>query len=71
MPNPEDISDPTTAIDMELILMAKAFKLNNTTSTNYNQRSSSNPHNRKQFRPNAGQIAGNQNGYNAMQNVRN
>ncbi|GJU03926.1 hypothetical protein Tco_1114264 [Tanacetum coccineum] len=67
MPNPKDISDPTTAIDMELILMAKAFKLNNTTSTNNNQRNNVG----KQFRPNAGQIVGNQNGYNAMQNVRN
>ncbi|GJR26048.1 hypothetical protein Tco_1102280 [Tanacetum coccineum] len=28
MPNLEDISDPTTAINMALALMAKAFKLN-------------------------------------------
>ncbi|GJU17848.1 hypothetical protein Tco_1145814 [Tanacetum coccineum] len=41
----KDISDPTTAIDMTLALMAKAFTLNNTTLTNNNQRSSSNPSN--------------------------
>ncbi|GJT96929.1 hypothetical protein Tco_1092447 [Tanacetum coccineum] len=45
MKNLKDISNPTTAIDMALGLMAKAFKLNNTTPTNNNQRSSSNPHN--------------------------
>nr|GEU68531.1 hypothetical protein [Tanacetum cinerariifolium] len=45
MKNLEDILDPTTAIDMTLALMAKAFTLNNTTSTNNNQRSSSNPSN--------------------------
>ncbi|GKG35324.1 hypothetical protein Tco_0440478, partial [Tanacetum coccineum] len=28
MPNLEDISDPTTAINMALALIAKAFKLN-------------------------------------------
>ncbi|GKD14682.1 hypothetical protein Tco_1199089 [Tanacetum coccineum] len=33
MKNPEDILDPTTAIDMALVLMAKAFQLNNTTPT--------------------------------------
>ncbi|GJR36562.1 reverse transcriptase domain-containing protein [Tanacetum coccineum] len=43
MQNPEDISNPTTAFDMALELMAKAFQLNNTTPTNNNQRSSSNP----------------------------
>ncbi|GJU38657.1 hypothetical protein Tco_1191614 [Tanacetum coccineum] len=31
---PKDISDPTTAIDMALVLMAKAFTLNDTTPTN-------------------------------------
>ncbi|GJZ46489.1 hypothetical protein Tco_0594085 [Tanacetum coccineum] len=41
MQNPEDISDPTTAIDMALALMAKAFTLNDTTPTNNNQRSCS------------------------------
>ncbi|GKD88544.1 hypothetical protein Tco_1364051 [Tanacetum coccineum] len=43
MQNPKDISDPTTALDMALELMSKAFQLNNTTTTNKNQRSSSNP----------------------------
>ncbi|GJV89323.1 hypothetical protein Tco_1533261 [Tanacetum coccineum] len=46
MPNPEDISDPTTAMNMALALMAKAFKLNYTTPTNNNQRISLNPRNR-------------------------
>ncbi|GKB31197.1 hypothetical protein Tco_0870598 [Tanacetum coccineum] len=94
MQNPEDISYPTTTIDMALVLMSKAFKLNNTTPTNNSQRSSSKPYNRQiaqpsmnmdqdrhmlmveynvgnQFRPNAGQIAWNLNGYNAVQNARN
>nr|GEW21082.1 hypothetical protein [Tanacetum cinerariifolium] len=65
MPNPKDITDPTTSINMALTLMAKAFKLNYSTPTNNNQRISSNPRNR--------QIAqlGNLNWYNAVQNVRN
>nr|GFB02342.1 hypothetical protein [Tanacetum cinerariifolium] len=42
MPNPEDITDSTTAINMALVLMAKAFKLNYSTPTNNNQRISSN-----------------------------
>nr|GEV37687.1 hypothetical protein [Tanacetum cinerariifolium] len=45
MQNPKDISNPTTALDMALKLMAKAFQLNNSTLTNNNQRSSSNPYN--------------------------
>ncbi|GJY68071.1 retrovirus-related pol polyprotein from transposon TNT 1-94 [Tanacetum coccineum] len=45
MPNLEDITDPTTAMNMALVLMAKAFKLNYLTSTNNNQRISSNPRN--------------------------
>ncbi|GKC82252.1 reverse transcriptase domain-containing protein [Tanacetum coccineum] len=44
MQNPKDISNLTTALDMELELMAKAFQLNNTTPTNNNQRSSLNPY---------------------------
>ncbi|GJX52589.1 hypothetical protein Tco_0280958 [Tanacetum coccineum] len=44
MPNPKDIIDPTTTMNMELVLMAKAFKLNYSTPTNNNQRISSNPH---------------------------
>ncbi|GKC72275.1 hypothetical protein Tco_1118158, partial [Tanacetum coccineum] len=47
MPNPEDISDPTTAINMALVLIAKAFKLNYFTPTNNNQKISSNPQNRQ------------------------
>nr|GEU96244.1 hypothetical protein [Tanacetum cinerariifolium] len=47
MPNPEDITDPITAINMALALMAKAFKLNYSTPTNNNQRISSNPRNRQ------------------------
>nr|GEY23336.1 hypothetical protein [Tanacetum cinerariifolium] len=65
MPNPEDITDPTTAMNMELALMAKAFKLNYSKPTNNNQRISSNPCNRQIAQP------GNLNGYNAVQNVRN
>nr|GEU63308.1 hypothetical protein [Tanacetum cinerariifolium] len=45
MQNPKDISDPTTALDMALKLMSKAFQLNNITLTNNNQRSSSKPGN--------------------------
>nr|GFC15978.1 hypothetical protein [Tanacetum cinerariifolium] len=94
MPNPEDITDPTTAMNMALSLMAKSFKLNYSTPTNNNQRISSNPRNRQiaqsgmnmgqdkqmqmiggnggnQFRQYAGQNAGNLNGYNTVQNVRN
>ncbi|GJU05408.1 reverse transcriptase domain-containing protein [Tanacetum coccineum] len=42
MQNPKDILDPTTALDMALELMSKAFQLNHITPTNDNQRSSSN-----------------------------
>ncbi|GKF54558.1 copia protein [Tanacetum coccineum] len=38
MQNLKDISNPTTALDMALKLTAKAFQLNNSTSTNNNQR---------------------------------
>nr|GEX56309.1 retrovirus-related Pol polyprotein from transposon TNT 1-94 [Tanacetum cinerariifolium] len=51
MPNPEDITDPTTAMNMELALMAKAFKLNYSTPTNNNQRILSNPRNRQIAQP--------------------
>nr|GEY18403.1 retrovirus-related Pol polyprotein from transposon TNT 1-94 [Tanacetum cinerariifolium] len=57
IPNPEDIRDPTTTMNMALALMAKAFKLNYSTPTNNNQRILSNPRNL--------------NGYNDIQNVRN
>ncbi|GKC90868.1 hypothetical protein Tco_1151517, partial [Tanacetum coccineum] len=51
MLNPEDISDPTTVMNMALVLMAKSFKLNYSTPTNNNQRISSNPRNRKITQP--------------------
>ncbi|GJV89321.1 hypothetical protein Tco_1533259 [Tanacetum coccineum] len=51
MPNLEDITDPTTVINMVLALMAKAFKLNYSTPTNNNQRISSNPRNRQIAQP--------------------
>nr|GEW98755.1 hypothetical protein [Tanacetum cinerariifolium] len=51
MPNPKDITDLTTAMNMTLALMAKAFKLNYSTSTNNNQRISSNPRNRQIAQP--------------------
>nr|GFC42323.1 Gag-Pol polyprotein [Tanacetum cinerariifolium] len=51
MPNPEDITDSTTAMNMALTLMAKAFKLNYSTPTNNNQRISSNPRNRQIAQP--------------------
>nr|GEV62143.1 hypothetical protein [Tanacetum cinerariifolium] len=47
MPNPKDITDPTTAMNMALALMAKSFKLNYLTPTYNNQRISSNPRNRQ------------------------
>nr|GEW59973.1 Gag-Pol polyprotein [Tanacetum cinerariifolium] len=51
MPNPEDITNPTTAMNMALALMAKAFKLNYSTPTNNNQRISLNPRNRQIAQP--------------------
>nr|GEX52054.1 hypothetical protein [Tanacetum cinerariifolium] len=51
MPNPEVITYPTTAMNMALALMAKAFKLNYSSPTNNNQRISSNPRNRQIARP--------------------
>nr|GEW93762.1 hypothetical protein [Tanacetum cinerariifolium] len=51
MPNPEDITYPTTAMNMALALMAKAFKLNYSSPTNNNQRISSNPRNRQIAQP--------------------
>nr|GEV65614.1 hypothetical protein [Tanacetum cinerariifolium] len=62
MPNPKDITDPTTVINMALALMAKAFKLNYSTPTNNNQRISLNPRNRQIAQP--GQNVGNPAGYN-------
>nr|GEU91836.1 hypothetical protein [Tanacetum cinerariifolium] len=51
MPNPEDITDLTTAMNMALALMAKAFKLNYSTPTNNNHGISSNPRNRQIAQP--------------------
>nr|GEU73888.1 retrovirus-related Pol polyprotein from transposon TNT 1-94 [Tanacetum cinerariifolium] len=51
MPNPKDITYPTTTMNMALALMAKAFKLNYSTPTNNNQRISSNPRNRQIAQP--------------------
>nr|GEX66182.1 hypothetical protein [Tanacetum cinerariifolium] len=51
MLNPKDITDPATAMNMALALMAKAFKLNYSTPTNNNQRISSNPRNRQIAQP--------------------
>ncbi|GKF44777.1 hypothetical protein Tco_0131329, partial [Tanacetum coccineum] len=50
MQNLEDSSDPTTAMNKALALMAKAFKLN-TIPTNNNQRSSLIPCNRQIAQP--------------------
>nr|GEZ50998.1 hypothetical protein [Tanacetum cinerariifolium] len=74
MPNPEDITDPTTAMNMALALMAKAFKLNYSTPTNNNQRISSNLKNRQITQPGnpAGynDVIGNQVIQNAVENPR-
>nr|GFC19389.1 hypothetical protein [Tanacetum cinerariifolium] len=51
MQNPKDITDITTAMNMALALMAKAFKLNYSTPTNNNQRISLNPRNRQIAQP--------------------
>nr|GFD07336.1 hypothetical protein [Tanacetum cinerariifolium] len=51
MQNPEDITNPTTTMNMALALMAKAFKINYSTPTNNNQRILSNPRNRQIAQP--------------------
>ncbi|GKA21823.1 integrase, catalytic region, zinc finger, CCHC-type containing protein [Tanacetum coccineum] len=51
MLNLKDITDPTTAMNMAFVLMAKAFKLNYSTPTNNNQRILSNPRNRQIAQP--------------------
>nr|GEW80791.1 hypothetical protein [Tanacetum cinerariifolium] len=74
MANPEDITDPTTAMNTTLALMAKAFKLNYSTPTNNNQRISSNLRNRQiaQSGNLAGynDVIGNQVIQNVVQNLR-
>nr|GEV23024.1 hypothetical protein [Tanacetum cinerariifolium] len=70
MPNPEDIIDPTTAMNMALALMAKAFKLNYSTPTSNNQRISSNPRNANQNKNGnlvAARAEGNATGHNGNQ----
>nr|GEX33457.1 retrovirus-related Pol polyprotein from transposon TNT 1-94 [Tanacetum cinerariifolium] len=62
MPNPKDITDPTTAMNMTLALMAKAFKLNYSTPTNNKQRISSNPRNRQISQPGNANQNSNRNG---------
>nr|GEY52680.1 retrovirus-related Pol polyprotein from transposon TNT 1-94 [Tanacetum cinerariifolium] len=64
---PEDITDPTTAMNMALYLMAKAFKLNYSTPTNNNQRI----HQTHVIGRLLNRNVGNLNGYNAVQKVRN
>nr|GEX14955.1 DUF3783 domain protein [Tanacetum cinerariifolium] len=82
MQNPKDILDPTITIDMTLELIVKAVTLNNTTPTNNNQRSSSNPSNMQIAQPSMNMDqdrqmlmvennVGNLFGPNAVQNVRN
>nr|GFB47230.1 hypothetical protein [Tanacetum cinerariifolium] len=61
MPNPEDITGPTTAMNMALALMAKAFKLKYSTLTNNNQRISSNLRNRQIAQPGNVNLNGNGN----------
>nr|GEZ40966.1 hypothetical protein [Tanacetum cinerariifolium] len=67
MPNPKDITDPTTAMNMALALMAKAFKLNYSTPTNNNREF----HQTLVIGKFLNRDARNQNGYNVVQNVRN
>nr|GFB59579.1 hypothetical protein [Tanacetum cinerariifolium] len=55
------IANPTTAMNMALALMAKAFKLNYSTPTNNNQRISSNPRNRQIAQPGTANQNGNHN----------
>ncbi|GJZ17752.1 hypothetical protein Tco_0553875 [Tanacetum coccineum] len=49
--NPDEITYLITAMNMALVLMAKAFKLNYSTPTNNNQRISSNPRNKHIAQP--------------------
>ncbi|GKD79268.1 hypothetical protein Tco_1341889 [Tanacetum coccineum] len=57
----KDISDPTTTINMALVLMAKAFKLNYTTPTNNNHKNSSKSRNRQISQPGIANQNGNGN----------
>ncbi|GJT15551.1 hypothetical protein Tco_0874257 [Tanacetum coccineum] len=71
MPNPEDISDPIMAMNMELVLMDKAFKLNYSTTTKKFHQTSTIGRLLSQIRYNAWQIARNLYGYNTVHNVEN
>ncbi|GKB02024.1 hypothetical protein Tco_0830068 [Tanacetum coccineum] len=71
MPNPEDITDPTTVMNMALVLMAKAFKLNYSTPTNNNQIILSNPRNRQIAQPGMNMGQDRQMQMVGVQNVRN
>nr|GEV14028.1 hypothetical protein [Tanacetum cinerariifolium] len=67
MPNPEDITDPTTATNMALDLMAKAFKMNYSTPTK-TTRGFHQTHATGRFH---NHNIGNLNGYNVVQNIKN
>nr|GFA00888.1 hypothetical protein [Tanacetum cinerariifolium] len=69
--NPEDITDPTPAMNMALTLMAKAFKLNYSTPTNNDQRISSNPRNRQIAQPGMNMGQDSQLQMVGVQNIRN
>nr|GFC69676.1 hypothetical protein [Tanacetum cinerariifolium] len=71
MPNPDDITDSTTAMNMALALMVKAFKLNYSSPTNNNQRISSNPRNRQIAQPGMNMGQDRQMQMIGVQNVRN
>nr|GEV13826.1 putative ribonuclease H-like domain-containing protein [Tanacetum cinerariifolium] len=68
------ITDPTTAMNMALALMAKEFKLNYSKPTNNNQRISSNPRTRQIAQPGNpvgyNDVIGNQVIQNVVQNLR-
>ncbi|GKD40332.1 hypothetical protein Tco_1260539, partial [Tanacetum coccineum] len=66
MQNLKDISNPKTALDMALKLMAKAFQLNNSTPTNNNQRTG-----RKAVQNQGIQNVGNQNGLSIISRIAN
>nr|GEX25764.1 retrovirus-related Pol polyprotein from transposon TNT 1-94 [Tanacetum cinerariifolium] len=74
MPNPVDITDPTTTMKMALALMAKAFKPNYSTPTNNNQQQPTTTRGFHQTHT-IGRLlnrnVGNLNGYNDVQNVKN
>ncbi|GJR10092.1 retrovirus-related pol polyprotein from transposon TNT 1-94 [Tanacetum coccineum] len=66
MPNPEDITDPTTAMNMALQIAQPGMNMGQDRQMRMVGANGGN-----QFRQYAGQNVGNQNGYNAVQNVGN